>query len=290
MLAGWQYMRKPMWWAAGAVVLISAAVLFFSWRAHRQAQPPATAASITATEPPVAAIRNPLPEAAGAAPPLPALDESDAPFHDALADVMGKPAVDRIFRPELLVRHIVVSIDNLSRRHMSVELRPTKPLAGAFIATGNDQQGTIDTANFQRYVPYVQAVQAMDMKKLAALYVRFYPLFQQAYQSLGYPNGYFNDRLVVTIDNLLATPDIITDIAVVRPNVMYQFADPKLEELSAGQKLLLRMGPMNAAIIKAKLRELRAQVAERARDSDRTRETTPPAGGSAAGASSSGDH
>jgi hypothetical protein len=181
------------------------------------------------------------------------------------------------------VRHIVVSIDNLSRRHMAVELRPTRPLPGAFIASGNDQQGFIDTANFQRYVPYVQAVQALDMKRLAALYVRFYPLFQQAYQSLGYPNGYFNDRLVVTIDNLLAAPDITTDIALVRPNVMYQFADPKLEDLSAGQKLMLRMGPNNAAIIKAKLRELRAQVADACAP-------IVAAGIDAAGSSSSGAH
>jgi hypothetical protein len=278
-------MRKPIWWAAGAVILISAAVLFFSWRAHRQPQPAVTDTTVT-PEPAVPAIRNPLPESSGGAvPPLPALDESDAPMHDALADVMGKANVDRIFKPELLVRHIVVSIDNLSRRHLAVELRPTKPLAGTFIATGNDQQGAIDVANFQRYVPYVQAVQALDMKRMAALYVRFYPLFQQAYQSLGYPNGYFNDRLVVTIDNLLAAPDITTDIALVRPNVMYQFADPKLEDLSAGQKLMLRMGPANAAIIKAKLRELRAQVAERARDTDRARPTS-----SAAGSSSSGAH
>jgi hypothetical protein len=276
-------MRKPIWWAAGAVILISAAVLFFSWRAHRQPQPALADTTVT-PEPAVPAIRNPLPEASGtAAAPLPPLDESDAPMHDALGDVMGKANVDRIFKPELLVRHIVVSIDNLSRRHLAVELRPTKPLAGTFIATGNDQQGAIDVANFQRYVPYVQAVQAIDMKRMAGLYVRFYPLFQQAYQSLGYPNGYFNDRLVVTIDNLLAAPDITTDIALVRPNVMYQFADPKLEELSAGQKLMLRMGPANAAIIKAKLRELRAQVADRARDTDRSRPTSAPAGGSSSG-------
>ena len=115
-------------------------------------------------------------------------------------------------------------------------------------------------------------------QRLAAVYVRFYPLFQQAYQSLGYPNGYFNDRLVVTIDNLLAAPDITTDIALVRPNVMYQFADPKLEDLSAGQKLMLRMGPNNAAVIKAKLRELRAQVAGGAHD------LAPAAGSSSSGA------
>jgi hypothetical protein len=278
-------MRKPIWWAAGAVILISAVVLFFSWRAHRLAQLPAVNLTTVTPEAPAPAIRNPLPEGpANAAAPLPALDESDAPLHDALGEVMGKQAVDRIFKPELLVRHIVVSIDNLSRRHLAVELRPTKPLAGAFIATGNDQQGTIDVANFQRYVPYVQAIQGLDVKRLAALYVRFYPLFQQAYQSLGYPNGYFNDRLVVTIDNLLAAPDITTDIALVRPNVMFQFADPKLEELSAGQKLMLRMGPTNAAVIKAKLRELRAQVTDRTRDAERTRATNAPAGSSSSGA------
>jgi len=254
-------MRKPIWLAAAAVILISAAVLFFSWRAHRLSLLPAVTATTATPQAAVPAIRNPLPEAPAATPALPPLDESDAPLRDSLAELMGKPSVDRIFKPELLVRHIVVSIDNLSRRHMAVELRPTRPLPGAFIASGNDQQGFIDTANFQRYLPYVQAVQALDMKRLAALYLRFYPLFQQAYQNLGYPNGYFNDRLVVTIDNLLAAPDITTDIALARPNVMYQFADPKLEDRSAGQKLMLRMGPNNAAIIKAKLRELRALVA-----------------------------
>jgi hypothetical protein len=271
-------MRKPIWLAAAAVILISAAVLFFSWRAHRMSLLPAVTATTATPEAAVPAIRNPLPEAPAAAPALPPLDESDAPLRDSLAELMGKPAVERIFKPELLVRHIVVSIDNLSRRHLAVELRPTRPLPGAFIASGNDQQGFIDTANFNRYVPYVQAVQALDMKRLAALYVRFYPLFQQAYQSLGYPNGYFNDRLVVTIDNLLAAPDITTDIALVRPNVMYQFADPKLEDLSAGQKLMLRMGPNNAAVIKAKLRELRAQVAGGAHD------LAPAAGSSSSGA------
>ena len=41
---------------------------------------------------------------------------------------------------------------------------------------------------------------------------------------------------------------------------MYTFADPTLEALPAGQKLLLRMGPDNAAVVKAKLKELRAIV------------------------------
>jgi hypothetical protein len=41
---------------------------------------------------------------------------------------------------------------------------------------------------------------------------------------------------------------------------MYVFADPALEARPAGQKLLIRMGPNNAAAVKAKLTELRAVV------------------------------
>jgi hypothetical protein len=266
-------MRKPVWWIAGAVILISAAVLFFSWRASRKTvvTPPAPGAAVVAS-PAAPAVANPLPQPADTgAQPLPSLESSDGPFGTALVDAIGKGSFDSLFRPEMLLRHIVVTVDNLSRRRLAVELRPTKPVAGQFIASGNDEHGSIDPANYQRYAPYVQTLQTLDPKRLIAVYFRFYPLFQQAYQSLGYPNGYFNDRLVETIDNLLATPEISGEIALVRPNVMYQFADPKLEALSAGQKALLRMGPDNAAIVKSKLRELRALIAARARDTERSR-------------------
>jgi Protein of unknown function (DUF3014) len=103
-------------------------------------------------------------------------------------------------------------------------------------------------------------ISKLDMQQVAAVYVHFYPLFQGAYQDLGYPNGYFNDRLVQVIDNLLATPQPAAPIQLVRPNVMYTFADPALESRPAGQKLLIRMGPENAAAVKAKLTELRAAI------------------------------
>ena len=105
-----------------------------------------------------------------------------------------------------------------------------------------------------------RVISQLDAKQLGALYIHYYPLFQQSYQNLGYPNGYFNDRLVEVIDNLLATPEPKGPIELVRPNVMYTYADPALESRSAGQKLLIRMGPENAKAIKAKLTELRALI------------------------------
>ena len=97
-------------------------------------------------------------------------------------------------------------------------------------------------------------------------------MFQAAYQELGYPQGYFNDRLVEVIDQLLATPEVAEPLAVklvevkgevasTQPWTRYEFADPKLEALPAGSKMLLRMGSENAQRVKAKLAAFRAVIA-----------------------------
>ena len=107
----------------------------------------------------------------------------------------------------------------------------------------------------------MRLLETVDAKQLVDPYVRHYPLFQQAYRELGYPDGHFNDRLVEAIDSLLATPDPKGPLSVVQPKIFYEFADRELEQLPAGQKLLLRMGRDNAALVKAKLREIRRLVA-----------------------------
>jgi Protein of unknown function (DUF3014) len=103
-------------------------------------------------------------------------------------------------------------------------------------------------------------VKDADMQQVVQLYYRFYPLFQSAFDELGYQDAYFNDHLVAAIDHLLATPDISGPIGVVQPNVMYRYADPALEALSPGQKTLIRMGPANEALLKARLQDLKAQL------------------------------
>jgi hypothetical protein len=92
------------------------------------------------------------------------------------------------------------------------------------------------------------------------VYERLYPLFQQAYEDLGYPGKYFNDRLVETIDDMLQAPEVAAPIQLVQPKVFWEYADASLESRSAGQKLLIRMGPANARLIKAKLRDFRAEI------------------------------
>jgi hypothetical protein len=257
--------NKPVIGVAAAVIVVAAGTWYYLQSRHAAAPRTPSAAQLPAPAelPAEPAIQHPLPAAEGESAskaPLPALADSDPALIDALGAVAGTAAVKDYLLPENIVRHMVVTIDNLPRQKVAVEKRPTSPVAGSFVANGDELHATLDPQNFARYQPMVLAVSKLDMQQLAAVYVRFYPLFQHAYQDLGYPNGYFNDRLVQVIDTLLATPQSAGPIDLIRPNVMYLFADPALESRPAGQKLLIRMGTDNAAAIKVKLKELRAAI------------------------------
>jgi Protein of unknown function (DUF3014) len=254
--------NKPLVGAITVVVVLAAGVGFYL-HGHRPL-PAVPASPVPAAVEPPAMIAHPLPEPSkggAAAAALPSLNDSDATLLEALSKLSSATAVKEYLQPENVVRHLVVTIDNLPRQKVAVEKRPTTPVPGSFAANGDELHATLDKRNFDRYKPMVAVIHDLDAQTLAAAYIRFYPLFQQSYQDLGYPNGYFNDRLVQVIDLMLATPQPSDPIELVRPNVMYTFADPALESRPAGQKLLMRMGPENAAIIKAKLTELRAIIA-----------------------------
>jgi hypothetical protein len=254
---------KAIWWSAGIVIAAAIAIgVYYRYYSPVPAAPPAhpAAAPQPAPPPPAPAIQHPVPPAAEQQTPLPPLDQSDPVVRDSLVGLLGKPAVAKFVVPHEVIRDFVVTIDNLPRKKVAAELRPLQPTAGD---TAVDQQGAstmLSQQNYARYAPLMDVINSTDPKALAAVYFRLYPLFQQAYENLGYPGKYFNDRMVQAIDSLLATPDVPGPIELVRPKVFYQFADPKLEALPAGQKLLIRMGPQNAGIIKAKLQQFRAAI------------------------------
>lgn len=255
--------NKPLVGVAAAVVLAAFGGWYY-WHSRNAASPksPLPAAPVVQAAPPEAPIEHPVPDAGPDAPnvPLPSLADSDKVVSDALGGAATETGLMQYLVPENLVRHIVVTVDNLARQKAAVDKRPTTPVAGTFMVDGDELHATLDAQNFRRYGPMVEALRKTDMRKLAVVYLHFYPLFQQAYQDLGYPKGYFNDRLVQVIDVLLATPQVAAPVDLVRPNVMYLFADPDLEARPAGQKVLIRMGSDHASVIKAKLMELRAII------------------------------
>ena len=254
---------KAIWWSAGIVIAGAIAIgVYYRYYSPTQS-PPAQPQAPPQAAAPAPAIQHPIPSAAeqqAQQTPLPPLDQSDPVVRDSLIGLLGKPAVAKFLVPHQVVRDVVVTVDNLPRKKVAAELRPLQPTAGE---TAVDTQGgatDLSQQNYQRYAELMDVVRTSDPKALAAVYFRLYPLFQQAYENLGYPGKYFNDRMVQAIDSLLATPDVPGPVTLVRPKVFYQFADPKLEALPAGQKVLIRMGPQNAGVIKQKLQQLRAAI------------------------------
>jgi hypothetical protein len=288
------------WWFAVAVVLLVLAGLYYWYQIRPAARDPAPVAAVlppppAQTVPPVlpslpSAPEYPLqPESEAAPDPAPvaptAAAGSAAYFKQLLAALLGpSPLLDSLQLDDF-ARRVVATVDNLPSRHVAPMLWPLERSPGQLVLTEEQGRKLLTSENAQRYRPLVQALQAVDTAQAVQLYRRIYPLLQSAYEELGYPGRYFNDRLVQVIDHLLATPDLPDPIAVqlpavnpaaetqatepqpppLQPWVRYEFADSQLEKLSAGQKIMLRVGARNRADLKAKLREIRAAITAFAR-------------------------
>ncbi len=256
-------MKKFIWWSIVVLGLGLFALIIFYALPRRQpepaAPPPVPAAAPQPPAPVEPQIRYPVTQQPMEK-PLPALGVSDATMRNALSELVSDKTLIELFRIQDFVRHMVAVVDNLPREKVALRLMPVKLPGGKFLVTGMDGNFAVGSDNAARYASYLKLADALDSGKLVALYVHFYPLFQQAYQELGYPKGYFNDRLIEVIDHLLAAPEVQAPVKLVRPKVFYLYADPDLEARSAGQKILMRIGNENAARIKAKLREIRDEL------------------------------
>ena len=257
-------------------LVASAAAGYFLWLRYaappEQPAPPLATSNVVPQTQPEPAIRHPVERIPGSAEsdsggaqfPLPKLDDSDVVAKDAIATILNGDTFVRLLVSDAVVRHIVATVDNLPRKAIAVRILPIKPVPGPFATASGPRGMAIAGANGSRYTTYVQAAEAIDTKRLAEFYVRLYPLFQQAYVELGYPDGYFNDRLIGVIDHLLAAPEPAPPVYLSQPKIRFEFADPALEDLSAGQKILVTVGVDNEMRLKAKLREIRKALTSEA--------------------------
>ena len=194
---------------------------------------------------------------------------------ELLAELLGRDKVMAYLLTDGFVRRVVATVDNLGSAHAPSRMWPVQPMPQRFVVDGGADSNaptTVAAANADRYSAFLTFAEAVPMATAVALYVRWYPLFQQAYEELGYPKRYFNDRLVAVIDHLLLAPEpwgalqvkltpVNTELTNLRPWVRYEYVDPALESLSSGQKILVRMGTANEVRAKALIRQLRTRIA-----------------------------
>jgi hypothetical protein len=225
--------------------------------------PAASALPETASAPASAAAS--APDAAASEPPLPDTDEA---VTQALTELLGRTAVLTLLQTDAFAARLVATVDNLPRPHVAPRLWPLNPTAGRFSV---DADNRISAANAARYNAAVLLLDSVSPAQAAALYRRLSPALQAAYEQLGYPGKPFHGRLVEVVDHLLATPTITRPPVVTltqvqgpikpeRPWVRYEYEDARLQALSSGQRVLLRIGPAHQKRVLAWLRELRAAL------------------------------
>ncbi len=192
---------------------------------------------------------------------LPTLDDSDLLVRDGVVSLTRHEGINRWLGPDQLTRKFVAFVDNAA--HGQIAKEPVRALApeGPFLATKiDDETYLLDPASYERYNEVADVVASIDASRAAEFYELTRPLLQSAYQELGYGEKSFEDVVFEAIGRLLETPVIDGDIRLVRPTVMYEFEDQTLETLSPAQKQLVRMGPRNTQLVKAKLAEVAREL------------------------------
>lgn len=264
--------RRPWLGFLLVLLVLTGGAIWYWYKGLPQPEPmlPVEApAEISSPEPAEPGIAHPMTTGEAGAPdstdgeanvPLPALDESDSALQGSLKQAFGAPPIEAFLIPDKLVRRIVATVDSLDSAPPPLKWRPVQRVEGRPVVARNGDALILSVENDDRYDAYVSALEAANTQVLVKVYRRYYPLFQRAYEELGYPDRYFNDRVVQIIDHLLGTPSVAPPIALVQPKALYQFADPRLEELSWGRKLLIRIGQTHAETVKGKLGEIRTAI------------------------------
>lgn len=240
---------KPVAIAGALLVLLIAGGAW--WMSRRS--PPAINASpraVTATEAPIEKVAD------APAAPLPPLTEMDAFLRPLLAALSSRPELARWLATDDLVRQLAMAIDQAAAggspaRDFKV-VAPQSP----FTTAGRGPQRTIDPASYRRYDGLVTTVTSIDAAAVAKVYRTIRPRLNEAYQGLGHPEGDVDRAIQNALDILLDTPVVQGPVRVVAADGGWAYAAPELEELTATQKQIVRMGPVHTESMLTWLRAL----------------------------------
>ena len=166
------------------------------------------------------------------------------------------PAVMAWLPTNGLIRNFTVVVSNIAdgatpAKHLS-SLRP----ASAFRVVERGGEIYVDPRSYERYTRIADAVASIEPSAAARLYGTLKPRIEEANRDLGVQNGSFDRTLTRAIVALLETPVVDSPPRLKPKGIGYAYADERLEQLTAAQRQLLRMGPRNERAIKARLREI----------------------------------
>ena len=187
---------------------------------------------------------------------LPSLTDSDPFVFETLQTLQNGMALVNALAEDQIVRKFVVFVENISRGEFPQTGLPYKGLGQEMpVSEIDDNLFVMDQVAHSRFDQVVSTFVETDTDSAVIIYHMLSPLFQQAYAEIGFRNVSFDETLRAAINNVLRTTNMEGPYQLVKPSVMYLYADSSVENLAEVHKQLLRIGPDNTSALKAKLRE-----------------------------------
>ena len=222
------------------------------------APPPAPPPAPVITELEEPAVEPLPPPPAPVEEPLPRLEESDDAVRDAVGDIPLGTAGQQYLVPGNIIERSASLIYLMAQGDVPYKLLPVSRPKAAFPISDDGTQVVTDPAGFERYEALTQWLQSLDLESLLSSLEWFIPLFREAWSYYGEDPAAFDMAVVMTLDLVIATPEVdLSEARLIRKEAVWIFEDPAIEGLAPIQKQVLRMGPENAEIVKAKATEAR---------------------------------
>ena len=190
--------------------------------------------------------------------PLPRLEESDDAVRDALGDIPLGTAGQQFLMPGNIIERSASLIYLMAQGDVPYKLLPVSRPKATFPISDDGTQVITDPAGFERYDALTQWLESLELKPLLSSLEWFIPLFREAWSYYGEDPAAFDMAVVMTLDLVIATPEVdLSEQRLIRKEAVWIFEDPAIEGLAPIQKQVLRRGPENAKILKAKAAEMR---------------------------------
>ena len=229
---------------------------------------PAPSVTTPPPEPPpapvVTEIEEPAPEPppppppATAEEPLPRLEESDDAVRDAVGDIPLGTAGQQYLIPGNIIERSASLIYLMAQGDVPYKLLPASRPKAAFPVSDDGTQVVTDPVGFERYDALTRWLESLDLESLLSSLEWLMPLFREAWSYYGEDPAAFDMAVVMTLDLVIGAPEIdLSEARLVRKEAVWIFEEPAIEGLAPIQKQLLRMGPENAQVVKAKAAEAR---------------------------------
>lgn len=192
---------------------------------------------------------------------LPVLNESDAFLAERIQGLETGTRLLSLIVSEDVIRKFVVFVDNVADGNLpQLEYPVRRPSQAMAVRELDENLYEMQTVSYQRYTPMVDGLAAVNPDRIIPIYRMMKPLFQEAYRELGYGSRNFDDTVVRAIDTVLNARTAEGPFQLIKPKVMYIYADSEIERLNPVEKQLLRLGPQNAEKLKLSLRQYRERL------------------------------